>query len=363
MQQEYFKKHLSLSEWALQTNITNRNSFVKEDASKKNRLKFLNQAIGLPIVKTHSFAYEDISGPSSAFSSFSAQAGETPYALRATPKQEGLPVLRNRKLSVNELVNWLLASGTDFEKYDFSFEQHIEPEVAAIFIIESTRIVGEAIIGGILQLNTGLHAGQNFTYFEYDFQHWKFSGESTTTREFLERAIQYTYVSDLNKQVTVGRELSQAFSNNYLLGYYEAISSQASGIIFIDYNRVLRNNVEGIEFFGKELPSSDNLLRGQVGCAGVARGRARSVTEEEVQHISLAPDEILVCHFTSPEYVPLINQAAAVVTDVGGVLSHAAIVCRELRKPCVIGTRVGTQRITTGDHIEVNATEGIIRFL
>lgn len=363
MQQEYFKKHLSLSEWALQTNISNRDRLVKEDASKKQRLKLLNQTIGLPIVKTYSFSYKDISGPSNAFSSFSVEAGDIPYALRATPKQEGLPVLRNRKLPVKELVTWLLASDIDFEKYDFSFEQHIDPEIAAIFIIESTRIIGEAIVGGILQLNTGLHTGQDFTYFEYDFQQWRFSEESTATREFLERAIQHTYIPDPNKQASIVRELGQESSNGYLQGYYEAISSQASGIVFIDYNRVLEKSVEGLELFGNDSPSSENLLRGQVGCAGRATGRARIVTEQEVHSISLAPDEILVCHFTSPEYVPLINQAAAVVTDIGGVLSHAAIVCRELKKPCVIGTKIGTQRIATGDHIEVNATDGVIRFL
>jgi len=64
---------------------------------------------------------------------------------------------------------------------------------------------------------------------------------------------------------------------------------------------------------------------------------------------------------TRPEYLPLFKKAAAVVTDAGGILSHAAIVARELKKPCVIGTQNATKRLNNGDRVEVDATHGTIK--
>ncbi len=66
---------------------------------------------------------------------------------------------------------------------------------------------------------------------------------------------------------------------------------------------------------------------------------------------------------TTPDYVPLMQCAVAVVTDLGGILSHAAIVCRELRKPCIVGTKVATQVLKDGDLVEVDTERGIVRIL
>ena len=71
--------------------------------------------------------------------------------------------------------------------------------------------------------------------------------------------------------------------------------------------------------------------------------------------------DILVSHMTSPDIVPVMKKAAAIVTDLGGLTCHAAIVARELKKPCVIGTKVATQVLKDGDKVEVNADKGIVR--
>ncbi len=64
---------------------------------------------------------------------------------------------------------------------------------------------------------------------------------------------------------------------------------------------------------------------------------------------------------THPDDGPLISKAAAVVTDEGGVLCHAAIVARELKKPCIIGTKIATKVLKDGDTVEVDAEKGIVR--
>ena len=64
---------------------------------------------------------------------------------------------------------------------------------------------------------------------------------------------------------------------------------------------------------------------------------------------------------TTPDYLPLMKQAAAIVTDAGGVLSHAAIVARELGKPCITATGSATQLLREGQLVDVDADLGEVR--
>ena len=65
--------------------------------------------------------------------------------------------------------------------------------------------------------------------------------------------------------------------------------------------------------------------------------------------------------FRSPEFLPLIQKCSAIVTDSGGILSHAAISARELKKPCVTGTLVATKIFKDGDMLKVDANNGTVR--
>ena len=74
-------------------------------------------------------------------------------------------------------------------------------------------------------------------------------------------------------------------------------------------------------------------------------------------------NSILVTSMTSPEQTVFLQKCAAIITNEGGILSHAAIIAREMGKPCIIGTKIATEVFKDGDLVEVNATEGIIRKL
>ena len=73
--------------------------------------------------------------------------------------------------------------------------------------------------------------------------------------------------------------------------------------------------------------------------------------------------DVLVASMTRPEYTPLIKKACAIVTDEGGITCHAAIVSRELKIPCVIGTKIATKVFKDGDLVEVDAEKGIVKKL
>ncbi|MBU1031264.1 MAG: hypothetical protein KKB65_08575, partial [Nanoarchaeota archaeon] len=73
--------------------------------------------------------------------------------------------------------------------------------------------------------------------------------------------------------------------------------------------------------------------------------------------------EIIFTGMSTPDFVPLIKKAAAIVTDEGGVLCHAAIISRELKKPCIVGTKIATQVFKDGDLVEVDANKGVVKKL
>ncbi|MEV0697903.1 PEP/pyruvate-binding domain-containing protein [Saccharopolyspora sp. NPDC050389] len=108
-------------------------------------------------------------------------------------------------------------------------------------------------------------------------------------------------------------------------------------------------------------PVSDSV-RGFAGAAGVVEGTARvlaSVDEGE----TLRPGEVLVTTVTNVGWTPLFPRAAAVVTDVGAPLSHAAIVARELGIPAVVGCGNATTRLRSGDRVRVDGAAGTVEVL
>lgn len=101
-------------------------------------------------------------------------------------------------------------------------------------------------------------------------------------------------------------------------------------------------------------------LQGTCGCPGKAKGIVRIVNTAE-EAVKIHDGDILVSYATNPELVAAMRKAAAIVTDCGGLTCHAAIVARELNKPCVIGTKVATASFKDGDVVEVLADEGVVR--
>lgn len=118
-----------------------------------------------------------------------------------------------------------------------------------------------------------------------------------------------------------------------------------------------------LKFFEtRQLAKKSESLEGQPAFRGKAKGRVKIInTIPEMSKMHRG--NILVSHMTNPGVVPAMKQAAAIVTDLGGITCHAAIVARELKKPCVIGTKFATQIFKDGDLVEVDANKGIVKKL
>jgi len=104
------------------------------------------------------------------------------------------------------------------------------------------------------------------------------------------------------------------------------------------------------------------VIKGFPGAAGCVEGIVRRIDRVE-DGISLQPGEILVTVTTNVGWTPLFPRLAAVVTDVGAPLSHAAIVARELGIPAVVGCGDATARLQTGDRVRVDGGAGTVTIL
>ncbi|MFA6445806.1 MAG: PEP-utilizing enzyme, partial [Candidatus Paceibacterota bacterium] len=105
-----------------------------------------------------------------------------------------------------------------------------------------------------------------------------------------------------------------------------------------------------------------NMIHGQSGFKGNIKGKVRIVLNVNSDH-GFIDGEVLVTGMTRPEYVPLMKKASAIITDEGGITCHAAIVSRELKIPCVIGTKIATRILKDGDLVEVDANKGTVRII
>ena len=108
-----------------------------------------------------------------------------------------------------------------------------------------------------------------------------------------------------------------------------------------------------------EESADPGALKGVPGSHGVYTGTARVVRSLD-EATELEDGEVMVCEMTLPPWVPVFSVAGAIVADVGGVLSHTAIVAREMGLPAVVGTEVGTTAIKTGQTITVDGTKGFV---
>jgi pyruvate, water dikinase len=103
-------------------------------------------------------------------------------------------------------------------------------------------------------------------------------------------------------------------------------------------------------------------IRGYAASSGVVEGVARVL--QSVNEIGQVQDgEILVCAVTAPSWAPVFGKIKAAVSDIGGAMSHAAIVAREYGMPAVVGTGHATKRIKTGQLVRVDGDRGIVRIL
>ena len=230
-----------------------------------------------------------------------------------------------------------------------------------VIVIEAIKGLGEAIVSGDV---TPDHYDVEkdtlvITNKEIKEQHWKLAktedstdGEGNakvylTPREGREQKI---LDEDILLLAKIGRQLEEHYQ------YPQDIEwAKQDGKIYIVQTRpvtTLEINAEETEEIKAPV-----LMVGSPASPGVASGRVRIVRDPSEIHLVLQ-GEILVAEMTTPDFVPAMKRAAAIVTDRGGRTAHAAIVSRELGIPCVVGAENATKTLRDGQVISVDGSRG-----
>lgn len=371
-----------MTDWLKAIGAAGTEAMQAEDYEKRERLKVLNKVIGLPFDKPTQFSGRNIVDNTPEFQEFIKEHGHELCAVRAIPYDAGHQKLRMRGHTITKALEWYLDQHLDPSLYRVDFVPHPSSHIwSTIFVVNKLGVFGEVTKGSHEQLTQGLyteHAPITFARAWADAV-WQLSEQADGLAPYLDEVISFLRVTDAATQAELQRELEAEFAHEHLLGYFETVQSEEWGTWFIDYNRLLGKTYENFlttivlkentasEFTPPNLPlergGERGELMGQIGNTGKAVGRVRIVPFDMVAETTLAHDEVLVCDMTTPQYVPLMQQAAAIVTDRGGILAHAAIVARELGKPCIVGTKHATMHLKNGQQVEVDATQGVVRVL
>lgn len=346
-----YDSQVSITEWFKGIGHKHIAEFKQEDNAKRDRLAILNKIISLPYDQPVKFLAKDIVSPTTKFKLFMKKHSQELCAMRLIPTDLSLPKLRMRGLSVEEVVNsWFPKQNINPKKYQVEFIHHPEKHFwSTIFVVNQHGIFGEIIN----KIHSYLTQQSDHEYksinFCYDFTSWHLAPENDQAEKHLKKIVEYIKVASQKQQGVLVKELKAKFYNNFLAGYFETVASEF-GLEFIDYNRILGDLYKDFQI--------DYLSDIKIACRGKWKGRARIVLDWP--NNEFADGEVLICSMTTPDYLPLMKKAGAIVTQRGGLLSHAAITARELGKPCLVGYERATEIFKDGDMVEVDAERGVV---
>ena len=122
---------------------------------------------------------------------------------------------------------------------------------------------------------------------------------------------------------------------------------------FLELDKEIKKLKNKNEIFGQVAYDSNTIIKGKVIII-----KDKSELKNKGR---LIDNKIIVAIQTTPDYIQYLKKAKAIITDEGGITSHAAIISREFRIPCIIGTKIATQVLKDGDLIEVDANKGVVK--
>ena len=360
---DFLKKQISLTEWLEKADADYVDAFRKEDVDKRKTLKKIADIIGIPVGGEYLFEAVDVHNRTGQFEQFYIENKNNSYAMRLLPKKPGLEKLRLRGVTLADLVQWFEEQPIEHVNYEVNVIEHrSDNQWATIFFINQHGIHGEMIYGGHHLLTQGFHGDNVPIVFHYNFKgdSWLLSREEPDAEKFLKGLVAHIKVTDIEKRNELEENFGATFYNQYLAGYFET-SDSSLGTWFIDYNQTLGEKLSEVSFNNigvKGMPKDKVTLRGRSGSPGKASGKVRIISNPDDNEFQAG--EVLVCRFTSPDYIQCMKKASAIVTDEGGILSHAAIIARELGVPCIVATGNATKILFDGDIVCVNADAGTV---
>ncbi len=365
-----YQTQISLTEWFQRMGLENSEAHRKEDNEKRERLAVLNAYFGLPFDRPTQFPASDVANRTEVFVKFVDERGDELCALRLIPHDPSLPKLRTRGASIRDSLKWFAEQNVNPELYKADFVPHPADHVwSTIFVVNQYGAFGQIVVGSHNQLTQGFYdEGTEPITFAWNGSVVETNPKNVDAETHLLDVLELLRVSDSAVRNQLVDKFDAKFFGEHLCGYFETASSKQFGTWFIDWNRIL-----GESYAERKAPPPYEgggrgevcTLNGQIGSPGIATGQAFVLCAADFSSdVRLpTPDEpfILVTDMTTPDFLPLMMKAGGVVTAWGGILCHAAIVCRELGKPCLTNVNGLLELISDGAMVELDADRGVLR--
>jgi len=199
------------------------------------------------------------------------------------------------------------------------------------------------------------------------FNHKDQRSHYRSIESFLGRKIYLEIANRLNFSISETLLLTDEEITALLEGKVKKVDVQSRAkkhaLVYMNGNIEIYTNSKMDDYLRQNIKTdSKNEIRGLSVSSGIASGPVQII--KTIKELSLIEDgDILVTSMTRPDYVAAMKKCAAIVTDEGGMLCHAAIVSRELNIPCIVGTKNATSILKNGDKVEVDANIGSVRIL
>ncbi|MDP3742291.1 MAG: PEP-utilizing enzyme [Candidatus Micrarchaeota archaeon] len=318
---------------------------IDEDLEKFPRLAKLNAEVGTPIDRPQNIPVDEFLKGGENFERFFAENCKSGrYSIKAQPLEKFKNTLfRNRLHGVTqqEAIEFVKNLKPDPFHYSIQIWEYFDSIAGGIFTVSERGIYGEFTKGKHFNLTQGIEAPiTSFVNFRTnEFSISDYSLASVALAAF--NLVKAKHTVNMGNYPTF---------NDYLAGYFEFIYYGDGGYRFIDYNTTsVMNNIRNIE-----------IKKGNCASPGKATGIARHI-KSEVDFAKFCEGDVLIAEFTNPAFVPIMAKASAIITTKGGLLSHAAIISRELKKPCLVGMKKAFEYFPDGSVVEVDGDNGIAK--
>jgi len=346
----------SITEWIKKISMPNSELFINEDETKYDRLKVLKEIIKLPYLPPIEMRAEDILNKTKYFKRIFNKKRNNLCTLRLLPLLAGLSKIRKRGGSLAENIKWYLKQNINHRDYKIEIVPRNNQVLwSAIFVVDYHGIIGEINNSGITSMVKGDHR-QAPIIFSYNFKNWKLSKINPRVEKILKSAIKKICVKSYQKRNILKNKLNAEFTiGNFIRGYFEFTIWPKTGIRFIDYNRFQNNIQKERDIWGKNY---DNKIAGVCVSTGKTTGCVRIIKDPAKDKFE--KNDILVCKNIDISFLPIILSSSGIITEKGAMLSHAAIICRELKKPYIALVKNATKKIKNGQKITLDANLGQI---
>ncbi|MBI5733358.1 MAG: hypothetical protein HY973_00215 [Candidatus Kerfeldbacteria bacterium] len=368
-------KYTSLINWLEQAGKTKAilSDSLTYDNNKTKRLDLLNTILKLPTARAKYIKADTFNLHSPVIINLIKELGGSrkKYSFRIAPQAtsaSAFPIIKKYGLTFAQFEKYLKKSRLPKDQTTIRITDYRNAiKYAAIVIVSPAGIIGEVARGTLYHLtySVPLKSGDRITTF-YKTPDGRLTLVNPTPELNTLAATVINYLYLKNNQVKQKlRRQGFRIHGRYLGGYYEYVEGADGDGVFTDMNlkKITTNiNVKAvIKTLRRQVDKDKSLLTGlPVNPAPkIVTGNVQLINDQTIN--KFRPGNILLCKRTTASYLPAMKRAKAIVTELGGLTSHPAIMARELKIPCLVGIPGVTKKLRDKTEVQINLMDGTIK--